>query len=107
MRYLGEGAPRSYVKSYYWLSLAIAQGSKKAEKAREYASSRGISQATAEKLQIGYAPDGWDALVTAMTRDKKSLEDAKRAGLLGKKNSGNGHALPGIFHRGRLQAGSG
>ena len=62
--------------------------SEQAAEARRYAISRGLTSDTAKKLHLGYAPASWEALVSALERDHRSLEDAFGVGLLSKKTKG-------------------
>ncbi len=52
-----------------------------AETAREFLAERGFDLAAAAHFGCGYAPDGWDALVKALTGKGFSLEELYKAGL--------------------------
>lgn len=64
-----------------------------AKSARVYAEKRGLSMASAKRLRLGYAPEGWDTLVRAMERDRQPVAEALRAGLVGKKRDGGYYDL--------------
>ncbi len=49
--------------------------------AREYVAKRGLSLATAEAFQLGYAPEGWDALLKYLAERGYTPEEVARAGL--------------------------
>ncbi len=65
--------------------------------AREYCEKRGFSAASIEKFHLGYAPQGWDALVTELQKNGIDLDLAARAGLV--KPGQRGHY---DFYRDRL-----
>jgi DNA primase len=52
-----------------------------AETARAFLAERGFDMAAAAHFGCGYAPDGWDALVKALTSAGFSLEELYKAGL--------------------------
>jgi DNA primase len=52
-----------------------------AQPARDFLAERGFDLAAAAHFGCGYAPDGWDALVKALTAQGFSLEEIYRAGL--------------------------
>jgi DNA primase len=59
--------------------------------AREYLYSRGFTDGTIETFQLGFAPDTWDAMTTALTRRRNiSQEDLEAAGLVSRRRSGRG-----------------
>jgi DNA primase len=66
--------------------------------ARAYLEKRGIDLATAQRFGLGYAPDSWDALATALGTARIAAELGQRAGVLGERKSG-GHY---DFLRGRV-----
>lgn len=49
---------------------------------QKYVSQRGISPETAEQFGVGYAPGGYEALLSWLKREKVSLEDAERADVI-------------------------
>jgi DNA primase len=57
-------------------------------KARAYFDARGVSDAIREQFQLGYAPDGFEALKNALGTDPKRLELLERAGLFSKNDAG-------------------
>ncbi|MCC2672187.1 MAG: primase, catalytic core, partial [Armatimonadetes bacterium] len=48
----------------------------------KYVERRGLAAATVEQFGLGYAPQGYEALLRWLRREKVSLEDAERANLL-------------------------
>ncbi len=71
--------------AYFRRELASPRGAP----AREYLRARGVSDDLVERFQVGYAPARWDGLVTRIGRD--ALGDAERAGLVAKRQGGDGH----------------
>lgn len=63
----------------------------KSSEAKEYVAQRGLETATCEKFGVGYAPDAWDGLTTALTRAKVDLQLAARAGLISIRHSEDGY----------------
>ncbi len=62
-----------------------------AKSAVEYLTTkRGLTKATIEEFKLGFAPDGWDHMLTALQRDKKSLEIATQTGILAKRQRAEG-----------------
>lgn len=57
----------------------------------EYLHSRGFTDGTVERFQLGFAPDSWDALTRALTtkRDFRE-EDLEAAGLVARRQRGQG-----------------
>lgn len=53
----------------------------KAEKARQYLKDRGLSQATIEKFEIGYAPNSWDFLLRFLASKGYTDKEAVEAGV--------------------------
>ena len=51
---------------------------------------RGLTTAIINEFEIGFAPEGWDHMLKAMTRDNKSLEIAVQTGVLAKRQSKDG-----------------
>lgn len=61
------------------------------EAARAYLHGRGFSDETLEAFQLGWAPDTWDAMTTALTRRRNIAEtDLEGAGLVSRRRSGRG-----------------
>lgn len=67
--------------------------------ARAYVESRGIEPASVEKFSLGYAPDDWEGLTTALQRAHVDLDLAVRAGLLSLRQRQHSYC---DFFRGRL-----
>lgn len=59
--------------------------------ARQYVAKRGISDKMLEQFQIGYAPDGWDALATAIQRNRWNRKAFELAGLVSLRKQGEGY----------------
>lgn len=64
------------------------ESSKHGEAARAYVASRGIGGDVVQRAGVGYAPNLWDALSRALLREGVSLAVAERAGLVGRRRSG-------------------
>ena len=59
--------------------------------ARDYLHGRGFTDETIETFQLGWAPDSWDAMTTALTRRRNiSEEDLETAGLVSRRRTGRG-----------------
>jgi len=58
---------------------------------REYLEGRGMTQATIETFQLGYAPEGWDNLIRAGARDNIPPETLETAGLVVRRDDGTGY----------------
>ena len=65
--------------------------SRKGNSARDYLEKRNIPSQVIEEFKLGYAPDGWDNLVTFLTKHNIPLSLAEKIGLVVKKNSGDGY----------------
>jgi DNA primase len=73
--------------------------------AREYLQSRGFTDATIETYQLGFAPDAWDALTSALTRRRGLSEaDLEAAGLVSRR--GQGRSSQGRSSQGRSGQGT-
>ena len=59
--------------------------------ARRELSQRGISEESARKFRLGYAPHGWDSLARFLERAGASPADAEAVGLIVARRSGRGH----------------
>jgi len=57
---------------------------------KEYLKQRSITPEVIETFQIGFAPDSWDSLFEALKKKNVRQEDAMAAGLLVRKDDGNG-----------------
>jgi DNA primase len=55
----------------------------------EYLKSRGLSGEVCRDFEIGYAPAGWDGLITQLGTDPGRLDLLKQAGMLSTGNSGS------------------
>ncbi len=51
-------------------------------RARHYLEQRGLTPATIERFQLGYAPNGWDYLLRFLQKHQMTTEDALNAGLI-------------------------
>jgi DNA primase len=60
------------------------------ERARAYLERRGVDPAVAKRFDLGYAPEGWDALLTVMRGEKVGEEILERAGLVVPRQHGGG-----------------
>ncbi len=58
--------------------------------AREYAEKRGIDDLTGDLFRIGYAPNSWDALTTALKAKDVTDDELLRAGLTAPSQRGTG-----------------
>ncbi|KZX21597.1 DNA primase [Rathayibacter tanaceti] len=69
-----------------------------ADVGRRFLGERGFDRAAADRFGVGFAPDGWDGLTTALTRRGFSEEELTAAGLVSSSNRG------GVYDRfrGRL-----
>jgi len=61
---------------------------KKSDEAIAYLKKRGLSGEVAKTFGIGFAPGGWDNLITRLGSDADSLSRLKRAGMLSQGKSG-------------------
>jgi DNA primase len=59
--------------------------------ARKYLVDRGVTEDLVDRFQIGFAPPGWDGLVTQLRRSSIPIGDAEAAGLVAKRQTGDGH----------------
>ncbi len=77
----------SYAAKKYHSALSTSFG----KSATEYLSKkRGLNVEMISEFQIGIAPEGWDHMLKALQRDKKPLDIAKQAGLLARRQKGDG-----------------
>src|SRR5437667_6196269 len=58
--------------------------------AREYLDRRGIDPELARRFALGYAPEGWDALLAFMRTQRVEADTLERAGLVLPRQSGGG-----------------
>jgi DNA primase len=59
--------------------------------AHRYLADRGVTEELIDRFQIGFAPPGWDGLVTHLRRAGVAIADAEIAGLVAKRQNGDGH----------------
>ncbi|HYB43538.1 MAG TPA: DNA primase [Candidatus Methylomirabilis sp.] len=59
-------------------------------RAREYLDRRGVDVETARRFGLGYAPEGWNALLVAMTRQSVPEDQLVQAGLVQPRQTGAG-----------------
>ncbi|MFH1656100.1 MAG: DNA primase [Candidatus Omnitrophota bacterium] len=64
--------------------------SKDASVIRSYLEKRGITQATAKKFRLGYAPDKWDSLINYLRGKNTSLSVIEKSGLISAREDGAG-----------------
>jgi DNA primase len=62
-----------------------------AERARRYLEGRGIARETAAGFRLGYAPEGWDHLLSAARAESFTPEALLGAGLVLPRQTGTGH----------------
>ncbi|MFZ5640662.1 MAG: DNA primase [Bacillota bacterium] len=62
-----------------------------AGEAREYLAKRGVSPEMTELFQLGYAPPGWDNLLSFLTKKGHREEQLARLGLVTARPNGTGH----------------
>jgi len=59
--------------------------------ALDYLRERGVKPKTIKQFGLGYAPDTWDALLTAAEEEQLDPEILHKAGLVAERNDGSGH----------------
>jgi DNA primase len=59
-------------------------------RAREYLERRGIDPELARRFGLGYAPEGWDALLTFMRSERVGPDALEKAGLVVSRTTGSG-----------------
>ncbi len=57
-------------------------------RARQYLQRRGVDAETRQRFDIGYAPDGWEGLKSALGSDARQLDLLDKAGLLSRNDAG-------------------
>ena len=60
------------------------------EVGRKYLAGRGITATTIETFKFGFAPDGWDNLLTALTKRGVSADQLDKVGLVKRRNDNSG-----------------
>jgi DNA primase len=82
----GRRAPQEDSADLYTLLDAAAKFYQRelgrSEKARAYFDSRGLDAATIERFGLGYAPDGWDALKSALGTNPQRIGLLEKSGML-------------------------
>ncbi len=86
-------------KALLWKAVGWAAGryreclsaSPEAAPAREYLAARGLTPATIERFQVGYAPQSWDWLLRQATAAGINTADLVRAGLAVERQDRSGH----------------
>jgi DNA primase len=73
----------AFYEKYLWAS-------DDARAARDYLAGRGLSEETLRAFRVGWAPSGWDKLLTGAQRDGFAFEELIAAGLAQQKRSGKG-----------------
>ncbi len=73
----------AFYEKYLWAS-------DDARAARDYLAGRGLSEETLRTFRVGWAPSGWDKLLTGAQRDGFAFEELIAAGLAQQKRSGKG-----------------
>jgi DNA primase len=58
---------------------------------RKYLAERGATEELIDRFQIGFAPAGWDGLVSHLRRAQLPAADAELAGLIARRQTGDGH----------------
>jgi len=81
---------------------SVLRTQKAGVKALSYLRDRGITDKTIDTFGIGYAPDRWDGLVSAMHREGISLEQLVDAGLARWREPGNAQRGGYDLFRGRI-----
>ncbi|SDD87527.1 DNA primase [Aquimonas voraii] len=64
---------------------------KSASHARAYLQKRGVDAATQARFELGYAPAGWDALLSALGRDETQRALLDKVGLLSRNDAGRSY----------------
>ncbi len=62
-----------------------------ASEAREYLQKRGIDEPTVDKFQLGFAPGGWDGLLSYLGKKGYNPDYLEKQGLVLKKTKGSGY----------------
>lgn len=59
--------------------------------ARAYLEKRGFAPAIVDRFELGYAPEGWDALIRHFRADRERLQLMEKAGLVIPRKTGSGY----------------
>lgn len=62
----------------------------RSERAKEYLTGRGLTAEGIERYKLGYAPEGWDGLMSHLAEQRVAIGDAVKAGLLVARESSTG-----------------
>ncbi len=79
----------SLVCSFYHKNL-LGSG-KKSVQARKYLESRGITSQVIKEFELGFVPDGWEALVKFASAKNIGVKELEELGLVVARESGSGH----------------
>lgn len=60
-------------------------------RARDYFAGRGLSQATIDRFELGYAPDRWDGLMSKLGRTPEQIKTLAAAGLISQRDGGHSY----------------
>ncbi len=71
-----------------WWEAQLAEGGREAQAAREYLERREIAEETRKTFRLGYAPDGWDGLLSYLKKRGADQAQLERSGLVVKKDAG-------------------
>jgi DNA primase len=74
-------------RAFYQAELRGPRGAQ----ARAYLAQRGLRDEDVARYGIGFAPEAWDGLLSALRREKIAPEAGERAGLLRARERGGGH----------------
>ena len=80
-------AANEIAQSLYREALASPEG----QVARDYLKGRGFDEVAVASVGIGYAPDRWDAVESALSKNKIGGPIGEKAGLLARRTKGNGY----------------
>ncbi len=72
-------------KATHWFGAQLHQN----RRAQDYFTRRGIDPATRERFALGYAPEGFDGLKSALGSDARSVQLLEQTGLLAKSDGGH------------------
>ncbi len=77
----------AWAEQQYHDALFTAEG----DKARNYLTERGISEASVRRFRLGVAPDSWDWIQQHARQTRFSSQLLEQVGLIGQRRSGNGY----------------
>ncbi len=90
----GEAAPRPGADLYDVLARVCdfyRAALRDDPRAIDYVKNRGITGETAAAFALGFAPDRWDAVLTAVGTDAKARRQLEECGVIKARDSGDGH----------------